>query len=170
MKRNLLMVSAILIYIVILSACSKEEMSNSSDTSIPKRGEQLISQKWEPVSHPYRVRGNVVEVTISEDGQLISLSLNVTKNMKMENNAVDYDFVGKTIDLFIKGEKLDTKATNKLKEGTNLAIAFAQHAIQDGSQYGKVFYGAVPEWVYFVENEKYMDIEGETIIEDALKP
>lgn len=169
MKRNLLMVSAILIYIVILSACSKEEMSNSSDTSIPKR-EQLISQKWEPVSHPYRVRGNIVEVDISEDGQLVSLSLNVTKNMKMENNAVDYDFVGKTIDLFIKGENLDTKATSKLKEGTNLAIAFTQHAIQDGSQYGKVFYGAIPEWVYFVENEKYMDIEGETIIEDALKP
>lgn len=169
MKRSLLMVSAILIYIVILSACSKEEMSNSSDTSIPKR-EQLISQKWEPVSRGYRVQGNVVEVDISEDGQLISLSLNVTKNMKMENNPVDYDFVGKTIDLFIKGENLDTKATSKLKEGTNLAIAFAQHAIQDGSQYGKVFYGAVPEWVYFVENEKYMDIEGETIIEDALKP
>lgn len=129
MNKKTFWIGAVLLSFVVLAACSKEKTSDSS--SLSKLTERLISQSWEEVSRTYRVQGSITKSTLSEDNKLISLSLDKIKNMAMNNNPIDYDFEGKTLDVFVKGEGLDKTVADKLKVGTDIVLTFAQHAIAD---------------------------------------
>jgi len=99
--------------------------------------EKLISQKWETVSNPVRVQGKITKVDATEDGKFAAISLNVTENLHYANQHYEYDYVGDTIDLYIKGDSANPDILGKLEEGTMLAVTFSQVALPDG----KVFYG-----------------------------
>jgi len=168
MKNKVVLICTVLLAFMVLSACGNEKTKDSPNSS--QFTERLITQNWEEVSRAYRIRGHITKSTISEDKKLISLSLDKVKNMVMKNNPVDYDFEGKTIELFIKGEGLDKTIATKLNAGTDIAVAFAQYAIPDEAPAGKVFFGALPEWVYVIQDGQYVDLQGNPTPEDSLQP
>lgn len=161
MNKKAVLLCAALLFFAVLAACIKEKISDSSSSS--QLSEQFITQNWEEVSRTYRVRGTITKFTRSEDKKWISLSLDKVRNMVMKSNPVDYDFEGKTLELFIKGEGLDKIDAAKLKTGTDVAVAFAQFSVPDEAPAGKVFFGALPEWIYVIQDEQYLDLQGNPV-------
>ncbi|MEX2460866.1 MAG: hypothetical protein WD469_06135 [Paenibacillaceae bacterium] len=150
--------------LITCAACSSKERDETQPSSSPKV-EQPNQKKWEQVSRGYRVQGKITGVVVQDD-KLKSIALQATKNRRMENNPVDYDFVGKTLDVQFENAALDLKFLNKLKKGTEIIMAFAQYALPDG----KVVDGTLPEWIYFETNGAYEDLQGKSVNEKELRP
>lgn len=163
------MIVIFMMALILASACGRGEADHSASPLSSER-ESLISEKWEQVSNPFRVQGNITKIHGTENGQLVSLSLEVVKNMAVPGNAADFNFEHQTLDLFIKGAGLNAAFADKLKEGGKIAAAFAQYAIPDETPDGYVFYGALPEWIYVIQDGHYIDMQGNPVSEDRLQP
>lgn len=147
--------------LLLTAACSSNENKNSQ----PSKAPNLVTGKWEPVSRAYRVQGTIENID-TQEGKIKSISLRVTKNMFMENNPIDYDFVGQTEKIYFEDAIGEKSVLEKLKQGVNIVIAFSQFAQPDG----KVVFGAVPYWIYLVVDEELQDLQGNKVNENELHP
>lgn len=143
----------------------QSESTLGTQPSLPAKSGQSNQPKWEQVSRAYRVQGTITNI-VAENGKLKSITLQATKNMACCNNPVDYDFAGKTLEVYFEDAAVDTKTLNKLQKGTEIVITIAQFAVSDG----KVVYGALPEWLYFAVNGTYLDLQGKITSEEDLRP
>lgn len=99
---------------VITRLESLQDTTGNAWGSPPPTKEQLISKKWESVSNPIRVQGKIITADVTEDGMFIAMSLKVTENLHYGNQHYEYDYVGDTIDLFIKSDGANPDILNKL--------------------------------------------------------
>lgn len=147
--------------LLLTAACSSNENKNSQ----PSKAPNLVTGKWEPVSRAYRVQGSIENMD-AQEGKIKSISLEVTKNMFMENNPIDYDFVGDNIEIYFEDTMAGKNGLEKLKQGVNIVIAFAQYAQPDG----KVVFATLPEWIYLVVDGDLQDLQGNKVSENDLHP
>lgn len=144
---------------------------DDAQPSSPTATEQANRASYEVVSRAYRVKGNIENV-VADDHHLKSLTVHVTQNMAMANNPVDVDLVGQTLDVqFVENPELDAKTLERFKierfkKGTQIVIAVEQVALSDG----KVVFASYPEWVYFVVNGSYEDLQGKAVPANDLQP
>jgi len=141
-----------------ITAEPKDESGDTNNKDIDNKGWELIGSRAD------RVQGTITELDIT-DGILNSVTLIGTKRIRLPNNPIDYDFAGQTFHIEFNEEL--TKATNlkdKLKKGAEIVVTFAQYAIPpNGKNPGKTILGAYLSEIYYVENDKYYDVQGKEV-------
>lgn len=166
-KRSSYWMSAAAVSIVIVLGIL---LLTNANTTAPQPGEpqapsgavQPGDKNWEVVSRSQRVQGEISEMKVTE-GTLDSLTLSVIRNIPLPNNPVDqYYETGEKLHI-IFDEKLENagNAQEKLKQGAQVVVTFAQYAIPPE---GEVVLGAsFDRGVYYVENGKYYDLDGKEV-------
>lgn len=118
------------------------------------------SKNWEQVSRNYGVQGKIVNMDTT-DSKLNSIKIEVKKNINLPNNPIEFDFTGNTLEVVFTEELMNAGMfKDKLKEGSEIVVTFAQYAIPPD---GKVVDGANLRSIYYYENGKYYDIRGKEI-------
>lgn len=118
------------------------------------------SKNWEVVSRAYRVQGTISDMDVT-DGKLNSLTLLATKRIRLPNHPVDVEFVGKTLNIVFNEELANAgRLKNRIKEGAEIVVTFAQYAIQPT---GETVDGAYLSDIYYVENGEYFNVYEEEV-------
>ncbi|MEA4847842.1 MAG: hypothetical protein VB106_11480 [Clostridiaceae bacterium] len=135
---------------------------------IPAQPEDEVDDRdnkgGEIVSREDRVQGTITELDMTDD-ILNSITLKGTKRIILPGNPIDYDFEGQIFHIVFNEESAKAgKLKDKLTEGAEIVVTFAQYAIPpDGKNPGKTILGAYLSEIYYFEDGKYYDIQGEEV-------
>ncbi len=155
-----------------ISACStsehteSEKVQNRQQQNIDSTTEQKQNneKEWEIVSRGYRIQGTLNEVQV-QNNKLNRITIKAIKNMPIPNNPVDYDFVGQTLQIDFQNTNLESTTLEKFKIGTDLVLV-----IEQADKNGEVVWTSNPDYIYFVTDNGYEDLQGNKVTEHELKP
>jgi beta-lactamase regulating signal transducer with metallopeptidase domain len=138
-----------------------EPEDESGDTNNDQKdskggGERIMSRR-------VRVQGIITELDMTDDNDIVnSVTLKGTKRIPSPGNPADYDFTDKIIHIVFE-ERIEEAGVfkNKLKEGAEIVVTFAQYAVPaNGKNPSETILGAYLSDTYYVENGKYYDVQG----------
>lgn len=131
-----------------------------------KNNEDANNKQWEVISRAYRVQGVITELDETPEADLLnSITIQVTKRIRLPGNPIDTDFKGQTLKITFD-EKLSNagELQNHLKKGTEIVVTFAQYAVPPAGKRGSItFLGGYLKDVAYFEDEKYFNTEGKEV-------